>query len=124
MRKLIDQVKYFGKTIIKEEFGHNSNYSIEQPVRVKFILYKKGDAVPVKLQAVALKNVDEFKLKMKKFKQSFPPEYEKDIEETNGIHYFIKIKLVNEQIGSISKDQEDFLDFIAFSTGEQYELFY
>jgi len=61
---------------------------------------------------------------MREFKQSLPPEYEQDIEETNGINYYIEIRLVKGQIGAISKDQEDFLEFIAKSTDDNYELFY
>lgn len=109
--------------VINEDFGVNSNYSIPNPVYVKFILYNKNTHAPIKVKAVALKNINEFKTKMAQFKQSLPSEYAQDIEDTNGVNYFIEIRLVKGQIGVITKDQESFLEFIAWSTGSHYELF-
>lgn len=120
----LNELRQLVKKVIEEEFGHNSNYTIKHPVYVKFILYNKNTGEPIKTKGTSLKSVDEFKLKMTEFKQSLPPEYEEDIEETNGINYYIEIRLVRGQIGSLLKDQKDFLEFIAWSTGDHYELFY
>jgi hypothetical protein len=98
--------------------------SIKNPLYVKFNLINKNTGDIVASQGNSLSSVEEFKSRMAKFKESLPSEYYEDLENTNGINYGIQIKLIKAQIGSISKEQEDFLDYIAGSTGAQYDLFY
>lgn len=47
-----------------------------------------------------------------------------DIIGTNSENYYIEIRVIEGKIGTLSKDQEKFLDHIAWSTGYHYELFY
>ncbi|MDA3879820.1 MAG: hypothetical protein PF436_05470 [Prolixibacteraceae bacterium] len=88
---------------------------ISDPVLVKLIAYEPNSKETIKVQGASLKTLNNFLEKMKKFKNSLPKvDYE----------YTIEIRVIKDRIGTLSSEQKEFLQTIAWNTGDHYELFY
>jgi len=106
------------RNIIREEIQklNENTYQVSEPLLVMFEKIDPRGKVYEK-KAAKFKDKNEFAKQMKKFKEKikYKQESENDI---------IQIRVIKGKIGTLTKEQENFLQTMAWSMGDHYELFY
>lgn len=98
----------------------SENHNVEK-MAIIFELIDKNTNDVIKKQGAIIQNDEEFINKMKKFKESFDFEYDK-----NDQSYYIRLRVPKDKYGTLTKEQENAIEHYAWDAldGDHYELKY